>query len=72
MLFMEQLIFGTFNVPPLTNMSQSASFTAPGKLSKEILEKIIYTEDSEKSAEPELSNFDKTLKGLLNVPKPNH
>jgi hypothetical protein len=36
------LIFGTFNVPVLSQDALSASFTAPSNLPKEIVDKIIY------------------------------
>jgi len=61
-----QIMFGTYNVPILTDHSLTASFTAPSLLPKEEMEKINISNGEEK----EESDFDKTLKSVLSVPPP--
>jgi hypothetical protein len=56
---------GTYNINGI-----SVTYTAPSVLSKEMMEKIIYNEEYEKNNQLESNNFDKTLKGILSVPKP--
>lgn len=65
-----QLIFGTYNVPPITNESLTASFTTQANISKEMLEKIYQTESIIDQENAKVNSFDDTLKRLLKVPKP--
>jgi len=66
-----QLVFGTYNIPPITDHSLTASFSTQTHLTKEMLEKI-YASETEPSRENigELNTFDTILKGVLSVPKP--
>jgi hypothetical protein len=66
-----QLQFGSYNVPNYDE-SLSATYTAPGILPKEMVEKATFSEvylEDEKNTEP--SSFDKALKGIFSVPKPS-
>lgn len=65
-----KLIFGTYNVPPITNESLTASFTTQGNITKEMLEKIYCSEQEIDQEEVKINSFDETLKALLKVPKP--
>lgn len=70
-----KVVFGTYNVPPISDSTLTASFTVESNLSKEMLEKIYATEteiNNEDLVEyrDNENTFDYLLKGVLAVPKP--
>lgn len=68
----QKITFGTYNIP-LDNTFETASFSAPGILPKEVFGETSFSEIREmKDNESDLSTngFDKNLKALLKVPNP--
>lgn len=74
-----KVVFGTYNVPPITDNTLMASFTVQSNLTKEMLEQIYATETEineydiiEQNDVEDKNSFDYLLKGILSVPKPKH
>lgn len=66
----QSLMFGTYDVPPISNDNLTASFTVPGNVPKDMIDKVIVQEDQIQVKIGDLNNFDKMLKSILSVPKP--
>jgi len=57
-----QLVFGTYNVPPISNESLTATYTTQTNLSNSILEKIYAAETEINQESINQMSSDKTLK----------
>jgi hypothetical protein len=66
----DQLIFGTYNVPPITNESLTATYTTQNIFSKSMLEKIYAAEKEIIQEEIGVNSYSEALKALRKVKKP--
>ena len=65
-----QLVFGKYNIPPITNESLTATYTIQNILSKSMLEKIYAAEKEINQEEIGVNSYDETLKALIKESKP--